>query len=774
MLPRRRIGAKALTWQTTRIQPSHQVRLLATQRPSLPKSVENNARVNTILKVQNAVAMTSSKLTLDNLTTDDQRRDYLWSRKEQISRILPGREWKKVFAIARRLFEHNYLIRPPADKEFRKRMLDNYGELLTKLEQTPVWLAGEIKMLEARDLAENQDAEEGLDTTELSNTTESVDEATPDALSSSKEEVLKDGSANTKTSDQVLVLPDANISEKTSGADAEDISRYRNLVISPESEPVKATVNPTKNTVEKPVSKSFLKPVVEDSVEMSAERFLEKKATESAKDQEKEIPPIQIIFPEYNKVIRSSVREEEITAEKLNQLQVPEDKISGAFEILQKLSRTLVTENVRPDLKPVLYPNQATYALLTEATTLLEEACFEFVKKRAPSVTSWPTFDCPEAQEYKRWVDLIIKLGKEHSKDGFKLPPKFIEGMSYGDIIRNSAAHRLPIHAPKLRELLRRARLWMEPLDVPEVLRKFERLEQSAAEMQTELEDDLSPVVEELRGVLSRIKGRWDKVKRLEDKILEIQKSIRMEKSGIELEEQNIQDSLRKAQGIRYERGQKFERQRFQVHVHGALVEASESKVEAEQLPEEWREDELIIEDLPVGTETNSHTTEKGSEVPGMEIPKVTSKTPFKPKEKTKAGQALGEAGHTSENQPKLERDYQGGLVSFEANALPDIEDVSLVNSKRLKQISANNKSKGMPAEVLGKGPSKADDQGVKEGPLGEEAGPEKTTSSENDLKNPKDAKKIGFEGSNLSRESDIESSKNSPTKWYNPLSWFK
>ncbi|KAF3192433.1 hypothetical protein TWF788_000047 [Orbilia oligospora] len=630
-------------------------------------------------------------------------------------------------------------------------------------------------MLEARDLAENQNAEKGSDTTELSNTAESVDEATPDSLSSAKEEGLKNGSANTKTSDQVLVLPDANISEKTSGADAEDISRYRNLVISPEPEVVKATANPTKNTNEKPAPKSLLKPVVEDFVEMSAERFLEKKATESAKEQEKEVPPIQIVFPEYNKVIRSSAREEEITVEKLNQLQVPEDKISGAFEILQKLSRTLVTENVRPDLKPVLYPNQATYALLTEATTLLEEACFEFVKKRAPSVTSWPTFDCPEAQEYKRWVDLIIKLGKEHSKDGFKLPPKFIEGTSYGDIIRNSAAHRLPIHAPKLRELLRRARLWMESLDVPEVVQKFERLEQSAAEMQTELEDDLNPVVEELRGVLSRIKGRWDKVKRLEDKILEIQKSIRMEKSGIELEEQNIQDSLRKAQGIRYERGQKFERQRFQVHVHGALVEASESKVEVEQLPEEWREDEIIIEDLPVGTETNSHATEKGSELPGTEIPKVTSKTLFKPKEKNKAGQALGEAGHASENPPKLERDYQGGLVSFEADALPDIEDVSLANSKRLKQISANNKSKGMPTEVLGKGPSKADDQGLKEEPLGGEAGPKKTTSSEkNDLKNPKDASKIGFEGSNLSRESDIESSKDHPTKWYNPLSWFK
>ncbi|KAK6518376.1 hypothetical protein TWF506_005534 [Arthrobotrys conoides] len=768
MLPRRRIGAKALTWQTTRIQSSHQVRLLATQKPSLPKSVENNTRVNTILKVQNAVAMTSSKLTLDSLTTDDQRRDYLWSRKEQISKILPGREWKKVFATARRLFEHNYLIRPPSDKEFRKRMLDNHGELLTKFEQTPMWLTSEIKMLEARDQVEKQDAGKESETTELSDANDSVDKPAPDASESTTEDPSRDQNTasitDAKPSDQVPVLPDASVSEKTLGADAEDVSRYRNLLISPESEPAKSTVYSTKKVVEKSVAKPSPNPV-----EISAERFLEKKATESAKEQEKEASPIQIIVPEYNKVIRGGSREEEITVEKLNQLQMPEDKVTGAFEILQKLSRTLVAENVRPDLKPVLYPNQAAYALLAEATTLLEEACFEFIKTRAPSVTTWPTFDCPEAQEYKRWVDLIVKLGKEHSKDGFKLPPKFIEGASYGDMIRNSAAHRLPIHAPKLRELLRRARLWMESLDVPETLQKFERLEQSAAEMQTELEGDLSPVVEEIRMVLSRIKGRWDKVKRLEEKILEIQKSIRAEKSGIELEEENIQDSLRKAQGVRYERGQKFERQRFQDHVHGALAEASESKTEPEELPEEWREDELIVEDIPTETETDSPAVEKEAEVLGSEISENTSTVLLSRKERRKMKQA---AEGTTSSQPKLERDYQGGLVSYEENALADIEDASLTNSKRLENISANNKSGGALLKGLEK--ESSDAKGVKEGSLKEEAGAKKTTSSENDLKDSQKTKKTSFEGSNLSRESDLESLKGSPAKWYNPLSWFK
>lgn len=800
MLLGRRIGAKALTWQTTRIQSSHQVRLLASYRPSLPKNVENNTRVNTILKVQNAVALTSSKLTLDSLTTDDQRRDYLWSRREQILKILPGREWKKVFAIARRLFEYNYLIRPPPDKEFKKKMLENSGDLLIKFEQTPMWLTAEIKMLEGRDQEDKQETKEGSDMTNLPDTGGPVDKSVPDSLASAKEETSMDqntaSTTNVKASDQVPVIPDTQLFEKALGADAEDVSRYRNLVISPESEPAKTPATPTKKTIEKPITKSSAKPTekstekstekaAEKPTDKSAERFLEKKATESAKEREKEISPIQLIFPEYKKVIRTSGREEEATVEKLNQLQMPEDKTTGAFEILQKLSRTLTTENVRPDLKPVFYPNQAAYALLAEATALLEEACFEFVKKRAPSVTAWPTFDCPEAQEYKRWVDLIIKLGKEHSKDGFKLPPKFVEGVGYGDIIRNSAAHRLPIHAPKLRELLRYSRLWIESLDVPEVAQKFERLEQSAADMQTDLENDYSPVVDEIREVLSRIKDRWDNVKQLEDKILEIQRSIRLEMTGIELEEKNMQDSLRKAQGIRYDRGQKFERQGFHDYVHGSLVEANETKAEAEEFPEEWREDEIITEELPVETETDSPAAENGRETPALEIPNITGAALLNRKENRKARQAVEETGRANSNKTKLARDYQGGLVSYEKDALPDIEDISLANSKRPGQKSEKTRSETELPEDLETKSTKAKEMNtedqkseevkrVKDGPLGEQMGSKKTTPSEDESRDPKKAKEISFEGSNLSKDSDIGSLNNDPAKWYNPLSWFR
>ncbi|KAK6347861.1 hypothetical protein TWF718_005681 [Orbilia javanica] len=786
MLPVRHMGAKAPVWRATTIQSSSQVRLLASvPKTSLRKSIENNTRVNTILRVQSAVASTSSKLTLDSLTTDDQRRDYLWSRRQQILRILPGREWKRVFAIARRLFEFNYLVRPPPDKEFKKIMLDNYGELLAKLEQTPMWLTAEIKMLESRDRIAKEEAESKEDAKDLKGAEELVDKSVPESPVSSEEGSVEQDAVSTadlKASDQVLVMPNSHLLENAQEENVEDESRYRNLVISPVPEPIKTTAPPAEKIVEKPVTKQSTKPAekpVEQPAEKPTERTPEKKATEPTKEKEKEAPPIQIIFPDYKKVIRPGGREEAITVEKLNQLEVPEDKTTGAFEILQKLSKTLVTENIRPDLKPVSYPNQATYALLAEATTLLEEACFEFIKKRAPSVTSWPEFDCPEAQEYKRWVELIIKLGKEHSKDGFKLPPKFVEGVSYGDIIRNSAAHRLPIHAPKLRELLRRSRMWVDSLDVPEVSQKFERLEQSAAEIQTELEDELQPVVNEIRDVLSKIKGRWEKIKRLEEKILEIQKSIREEKGGIELEERNIEGSLQKAQSIRHDRGQKFERQKFRDYVQRSLVEVSEPKEETGELLEKWPADEDILEERPVETKTESPDTKKGIELPdtkkGIESPAPDrTEKPPPASEKT-------EGSHPGTERPKLARDYHGGLVAFETDVLADVEDISFPTSKRTMLKPKDTTSKPEPSKETTlekgkdtKGKKSTEKKGVKEDSSGEEKASKEAAPRETESSDSKKSKKVSFEGPNLSRDSDPKPSDDSAAKWYNPLSWFK
>ncbi|KAK6501195.1 hypothetical protein TWF481_009039 [Arthrobotrys musiformis] len=786
MLPGRHVGAKALTWQTTRIQPSNQVRFLAASRPSLPKSIENNTRVNAILKVQSAVANTSSRLTLDSLTTDDQRRDYLWSRREQILKILPGREWKKVFAIARRLFEFNYLVRPPSDKEFRKRMLDNSGDLLVKLEQVPMWLSAEIKMLESLDREKAQAAERNSDIT--SSGTEKADNksVSESVASTGVEEAPEDQKTQSTTESSLLgrvpVIPDAKLLEGALGGDAEDVSRYRNLMISPNLEPVTARPDPpvySTTSAKEPVEQPTVKPAtkatetpVEKPADKSAERFLEKKATESAK----EAAPIPIIVPEYNRVMKSAGREEEATVEKLAQLLVPEDTASGASDSLQKLSRTLMAENVRPDLRPVFYSNQAAYALLAEATTILEEACFEFLKKRAPSVTTWPTFDCPEAQEYKRWVDLIVRLGKEHSKDGFKLPPKFTEGVGYGDIIRNSAAHRLPIHAPKIRELFRRSRMWVEALNVPEVTLKFDRLEQTAAEMQEELEEALNPVVGEINEILSRIQDRWDEIKRLEDKIIALQKSIRMEKVRIDLEEQNIHSSLRRAQAIRYEHGQKFERQKFQDHIQGKTAELVGSKTEAEELPEDWNDvcDESIVEES-IEVDSDLATAEEGAEMPPVKTPRPETDAQLTRKERRKAAKAAlareemarkaqlargadkSQAERTNAGGPKLARDSQGGLVSFKRDSLPDIEEMSeelsrAARSEPWNAITKESDSKTEPSEDPGTKSTKVEDA---------------------DVQKPKDKSVVEEVESKESTVSKSEQEERG-AKWYNPLSWFK
>ncbi|KAK6357934.1 hypothetical protein TWF730_007290 [Orbilia blumenaviensis] len=779
MLPGRRVSARALAWRATGINFSQQVRFLASSKSlPLPKSIANASRINAILKVQKAVAATSSRLTLDSLTTDDQRRDYLWSRKQQLLRILPGREWRKVFAIARRLFEFDLLARPPSDKEFRKRMLENSGDLLIKLEQTPMWLTAEMDLLEGIDAPTDPKSSKITDTGKQEPSTESnvAEKNTPveDTVVTGEppeQKSLEDKKASSKIKitglDQVSITPDVRLPEEKQ--EGEDVSRYRNIIISPESESTKPTATPSEN----PVEKSADKPI-EKSIEKSAEQFLEKKATESTKE------AIQIVFPEYEKIIKPTGREEESTVERLSLLQTPEDVTPPSFAILQKLSRTLTVEGVRPDLKPVFLPNQAAYALLAEATTLLEEACYEFIKKRAPSVTTWPTFDCPEAQEYKKWVDLIVKLGKEHSKDGFKLPPKFAEGVSYGDIIRNSAAHRLPIHAPKLRILLNRARVWVDSLDVPEISEKFARLEQSAADMQTDLEGSLSPVVDEIRVVLSRIKGRWEEVKRLENKILEIQKDIRREKSSIEVEERNMQDTLRKAQVVRYDQGQKFERDAFRQYVQGAHVNLGGSEVETEGIIDEWPEDENVIEELPVETELDSSGTKSLGAKPSQSDSKVTekgktSKIILSPKE-VEDILATEESLFTETDRTQLARDSQGGLVTFKTDTLADIEELPSPgsrSSKKSKVITEGKKEK-TDGKTLETGTATKKGELLKGAATRDEAVPNEKRGLDTRPDASKKSKEIKFEGANLSRDSDINSLKDSTTKWYNPLSWFR
>ncbi|KAF3910420.1 hypothetical protein ABW20_dc0105181 [Dactylellina cionopaga] len=505
-------------------------------------------------------------------------------------------------------------------------MFEKNNFLLTLLEQSPSWLDAEIKLLRV------EDKRKGITETDVGSesTTIEIDadilipDEPSDFVATKKAKPSKSAPSSEKIAKESTNVP---TKENPASDQDEDLYRY------PDIDKVSA-----KLTKEK---------IIADPID--PERLL------------------------------GGNNEEEFTLDKLRGLKIDGEQPGAEILALQKLSRTLQESNVRPDLKPVFYPNQASYAVLAEATALLEEACYHYVARTTPSVVKWPTYDCPEAQEYKRWVDLIVRLAKEYKTSGLGLPPKFMEGITYGGLIRNAAAHRLPINAPKLRELLSRSKKWMDLLKVPEVSAKFERLQGSAMEMQDELERALEPVVGEVMGSLERIKENWAHVRKLETRIKEINRSIAKEMSSIDKEELNMKAIIEKSQMIRSERGQKFEREMLRVYVHNLeppvepkVVEESESST------------------APTDADALRATDKMTPEVKAITEPKAGDKDPLAENSEVKAATvtelsaeevesilAAEEARFNRLDRKKLRGSDKDGLISFSENTLKHIEEVT-------------------------------------------------------------------------------------------------
>ncbi len=442
--------------------------------------------------------------------------------------------------------------------------------------------------------------------------------------------------------------------------------------------------------------------------------------------------------------LSSKLSEEEIETRKfLDKLKVSEDEtVKANMEALMRKSRILREENRRPDLKPYFYPNQARYILLSEATTLLEQACFNFVARLWPKVVTLPNFDCPEAQELRSWTSLMRReLGTKKWKS--HLPEGFQDGSDKGNVIRNAAAHRLSIDSSKVRALLGDATTWIKSLGDEITAEKALRLEGIAQQMQNDVGDSLKPVVADIMKTLESIGEIRETISTHESKIRELESAIRKEREKIKKQEDKIEEeekkislSLKEEHKIRYAQGQALDRDALRQFIHQGLISSDTDK-------EETVRKENVVTEINDNIEYDGKATEEkvASLKSNIEISEDDLKQMLH-SENSK---------FTEDDKAHLKVDSTGSLVSLSNKTLQDVDEIANLPNDAETVTSLD------PREQKYQKSASIDD--IK---LSQETN--KLASKKADFK---------YEGNNLSRESSADTSE-TKRNWYNPLSWWR
>lgn len=117
-------------------------------------------------------------------------------------------------------------------------------------------------------------------------------------------------------------------------------------------------------------------------------------------------------------------------------------------------------ESKMPLLCPeISIPYNVQHLILTTTQRLLEECCFDFAVKWAPTLVQDEGWECPEAVELTLWANTLPKLCDKlpaaaiFNESGIPLDKIFSSVCS----LRHSAVHRLPTSAQGIREMIQSA-----------------------------------------------------------------------------------------------------------------------------------------------------------------------------------------------------------------------------------------------------------------------------------------------------------------------------
>ncbi|KAI5198289.1 hypothetical protein E4T39_06862 [Aureobasidium subglaciale] len=134
-----------------------------------------------------------------------------------------------------------------------------------------------------------------------------------------------------------------------------------------------------------------------------------------------------------------------------------------------------------PQIRAHFLPYWTQYRMISHIQALLEELCFEYVKRKHPDFlegtpTQWE-LDCPESMELTRWLQLLEK--PLYSNKAAQTLVQKQTGRSIGSLwrslvcLRNYAVHRNRIDIPTMQYWIGDARAFAKLLDGPEIEAQF-------------------------------------------------------------------------------------------------------------------------------------------------------------------------------------------------------------------------------------------------------------------------------------------------------------
>lgn len=123
-------------------------------------------------------------------------------------------------------------------------------------------------------------------------------------------------------------------------------------------------------------------------------------------------------------------------------------------------------EPVIKSLYPSYIPFRTQHLVLVSAQRLLEECCFDFTAKWAPSLIDRYGWDCPEAIELNKWTQIILKRVGKFPKDAFEYTygSGIREVLTSVHVLRHSAVHRLHTSTKTINQMIHSAAVFAQAL----------------------------------------------------------------------------------------------------------------------------------------------------------------------------------------------------------------------------------------------------------------------------------------------------------------------
>jgi DNA polymerase kappa len=128
-------------------------------------------------------------------------------------------------------------------------------------------------------------------------------------------------------------------------------------------------------------------------------------------------------------------------------------------------------------LYPTFFPYRAQHAILSKVQSVLEDCCFEFVRKWQPSILEDRAWDCAAAVELTKWTRMLAKKAEKFPEHAFKIGNASLNEILFATHkLRHTAVHRLPTTCLGVEALVKSAVILTETLQDPLRTAKLEDL----------------------------------------------------------------------------------------------------------------------------------------------------------------------------------------------------------------------------------------------------------------------------------------------------------